>query len=591
MLLFFEKYATIINTLLFNQVLFEDKTSVSLIFRRIHTLKNDQNNAANNADDQDLTPGEEQASFQEQASLQEQEPAQEQKAVQEPAPKKKSLVLRIILHVLLGITVLLSAALFFGSAWYKATFNISFSDLLFTILSPLGGTGASTVSDILWAVLPPVIIAFALFVAASIALWPRTRRRILIKRISAITCIVALPLSVVYALFAFRIPTYLINSMSTSELYENEYVDPADVKITDKDGNARNLIYIYLESMEVTYASEEAGGKQETDNYMPHMTEMAKEYLSFSDTTSLGGFKSVEGTSWTMGALLGTTSGVPFSLAVFGEKAHNSLGKDGTFLNPVVTLGDILKEKGYTQEFLCGSNASFGGRRTYFTVHGDYKIFDLYTAREKGYIAEDYHNGFWGFEDEILFEIAKDEITALAAGDQPFNFTMLTVDAHHVKGYKCNICGNEYDSKTANVIACQDSQVYNFIEWCKQQDFFENTTIIITGDHPRMDKHLIPGDLDNYDRPIYNCIINAAVEPYAAPTNRTFTSLDMFPTTLAAIGFEIDGERLGLGTNLFSPVPTLCEKHGGGREGFEWFNGEISKRSDFYEEQFVGIKK
>ncbi len=33
--------------------------------------------------------------------------------------------------------------------------------------------------------------------------------------------------------------------------------------------------------------------------------------------------------------------------------------------------------------------------------------------------------------------------------------------------------------------------------------------------------------------------------------NREFTTLDMFPTTLAALGCTIEGDKLGFGVNLF----------------------------------------
>ncbi len=371
------------------------------------------------------------------------------------------------------------------------------------------------------------------------------------------------------------------------ELYSSEYIDPDDIRITAKDGRAKNLIFIYLESIETTYASIEVGGKQPDANYMPHMTALAKEHVSFSNSDQLGGFHTVNGTTWTMGAMMAITSGVPFSLAVFGENSHNSQGRDGTFVNGLTTLGDILKDKGYTQEFLCGSDATFGGTRTYLTVHGDYTVFDLATAKEKGYVAKDYDNGFWGFEDEILFRIAKDEVTRLAKDDRPFNLTMITIDAHSVGGYVCNRCQDVYSSPTANVIACQDQQLYDFVRWCQAQDFYEDTAIVIMGDHPRMDRRLIPSELDTYDRTVYNCIINAAVTPAAPPVNRTFTALDMFPTTLAAMGFEIEGDRLGLGVNLFSSQATLCEKLGGGRQGFDQMNAEIDKFSEYYKQNFV----
>ncbi|MBR3878650.1 MAG: sulfatase-like hydrolase/transferase [Clostridia bacterium] len=503
--------------------------------------------------------------------------------------KKIALFVKVFLHVLFGLIFLCGAVVLSVAGWYKKTFDISFNDLLYTMLSPIEGTGDSTLAQIFSACTPPVVILVGLYVTAAILLWKPTSKRRVMRIIGAVLTVVFLLSSLIYAVYAFKIPEYLENTLSSSEIYETEYVDPDTVRITDKNGNARNLIYIYLESMETTYASVADGGNQPEINYMPKLTELASSNLSFSDSNGLGGFRSITGTGWTMGSLMGTTSGVPFSLAVFGEGSNNSQGKDGTFVNGLTTLGDILAEKGYVQEFLCGSDVAFGGRKTYFTVHGNYKLFDLYTAREEGYIAPDY-KVWWGFEDEILFRIAKDEITELASGDKPFNFTMLTVDPHHVGGYICNLCGDEYEQTTANVISCQDRQVAAFIDWCKEQDFYENTTIVIVGDHPRMDTRLIGKELEIYDRTMYNCIINSVVEPYSKTTNRTFTSLDMFPTTLAAMGFEIEGERLGLGTNLFSPVPTLCEKNGGGRVGYDWLDAEVSKSSDYYKDNFVGKK-
>ena len=57
------------------------------------------------------------------------------------------------------------------------------------------------------------------------------------------------------------------------------------------------------------------------------------------------------------------------------------------------------------------------------------------------------------------------------------------------------------------------------------------------------------------------------------------TTMDMFPTTIAALGAQIEGDRLGLGTNLFSAEPALAEK-----VGMDTLNKEIRKRSIFYEQ-------
>jgi len=346
-----------------------------------------------------------------------------------------------------------------------------------------------------------------------------------------------------------------------------------------------------VESLESTYASVADGGRQ-AKNYMPLLTALAADNVSFTEKEDgkLGGFISPQGTGWTIAALLATSSGIPFSFPL-GENGNNAMSREEYFASGLTTLGDILEEKGYRQMFLCGSDIGFAGRDKYYEQHGNYEIYDLATAREEGVVAKDYHNGFWGIEDIILFDIAKKELTELAAGDEPFNFTMLTVDLHHNGGYLCAECGNDYAElnnekyqQTANVITCNDKQIAEFVEWCKEQDWYEDTVIVISGDHPRMDVRLV-NKVPFTERTVYNCFINAAVEvedgPFGGETGRVWTSFDMFPTTLAAMGFEIEGDRLGLGTNMFSGLPTLAEKL-----GFEDFEAEIMKQSDYYVKKF-----
>ncbi len=88
--------------------------------------------------------------------------------------------------------------------------------------------------------------------------------------------------------------------------------------------------------------------------------------------------------------------------------------------------------------------------------------------------------------------------------------------------------------------------------------FYENTTIVLTGDHPTMQENFYNVD-NNYDRVVYNAFINSRVLP-VNNKNRVFTTMDMFPTTLAALGVSIEGDRLGLGTNLFSSKKQFLKK-------------------------------
>lgn len=493
-----------------------------------------------------------------------------------------------IAAVFFGILFILAAVVYILTRWVDATYDVDFNTLIYTMLSPLKGTGNSVVDSILQACLPSAVLCLVLYiisalvlcqsrVSVSLAVGSRRRRIDLLKwlrRIGAAACIGSLAAACLFCNRVLGIRSWWENQQQNTTIYEDYYVDPDSVSIT-LNGEAKNLIYIYLESAETTYASVEEGGAQEV-NYIPNMTALAKEHISFSDKEGLGGFRPSVGTVWTMGALFGTTTGIPFSFPADG----NAMDQRETFASGVTALGDILAEYGYRQEFLCGSDADFAGRRNYFEQHGNYEIFDYYTAIEKGYIASDYYV-WWGFEDAILYEIARDELTRLASGDQPFNFTFLTVDQHHIDGYVCEQCGDEYEIQLANVLACSDRLLSDFIDWCKQQDFYEDTVIVISGDHPRMDTTLVDG-VNYADRTIYNCFINTEKTVALSEKNREFTTLDMFPTVLSALGFDIEGDRLGLGTDLFSATRTLAEEL-----SYAYLEQELSKSSLYYIRRFA----
>jgi phosphoglycerol transferase len=155
---------------------------------------------------------------------------------------------------------------------------------------------------------------------------------------------------------------------------------------------------------------------------------------------------------------------------------------------------------------------------------------------------------------------------------------MLTVDTHFTDGYKCRLCDDKYDSQYSNVIACADGQVAEFIEWVQGQDFYENTTIVICGDHLTPDSFYVNAQgIGGIDRRTYTAIINPAEGKKYTGEGRVYTTLDMYPTTLSALGYTIEGNRLGLGVDLYSDVPTIVEE-----KGFDYLNGELMKNSKYY---------
>lgn len=377
--------------------------------------------------------------------------------------------------------------------------------------------------------------------------------------------------SVNFAMDKLYIGDYLEANTKSSEFFEKNYVNPRDVEL-EFPKEKRNLIYIYLESMEATYSDENHGGAYPY-NYIPNLTDLAYDYINFSSNEDVGGAYMTIGTTWTMGGLVAETAGVPIK-NVFGANSEESY--ENGLVNGAYALGDILEDKGYHQSIMVGSDLSFGGRRSYFEGHGDYEVFDLYTARDDGIIPDDYYV-FWGYEDEKLFDYAKQELEKLSDSDEPFNFSMLTVDTHATDGYTSDFCPDYSSDSYLNSVYCSDMQLGEFIEWIQDQDFYEDTTIVLTGDHISMNNYSFDDIDEDYERGVYNVYINSAVET-DNNKNREFTTFDYFPTTLAALGVKIQGNRLGLGTNLFSDKKTLSEKYGN-----DYINDELSKRSTYYD--------
>ncbi len=506
----------------------------------------------------------------------------------EPAPQREKPVYSAGWYFAVGALFFLGALLLMAVYWSKNTFNMSANELINILTGPVEGTGQGMIAEILTGLGIP--LSAALLAIALLALLDRLVGRGLAKRAekrgasvkvyrfahqaAAFLGAMLLLSGAVYANAAYGLIDYYAKKGSQTAIYEENYVDPDSVAVT-APAEKKNLIFIYVESLETAYASEEDGGNQPV-NYMPGLTRLARENVSFSPTEKLGGLYSPTGTNWTMGALLASTAGAHYSRA----DELTDISKDYRFFPGLIGLGDILADNGYRQMFLCGSDAYFGARRNYFETHGNYEILDLFAAREKGYVPEDYYHS-WGIEDKALLEIAKKELSGLAAEDEPFNLTLLTVDLHAPHGYLCQWCGDQYDTVAANVIDCNDRYITEFIDWCRQQDFYEDSVIVILGDHPRRDTDLVE-DIPYAERAIYNCFINSDTACRADPKKRLGTTIDMFPTTLAALGFTIEGDRLGLGTNLFSAEETLRESRGDG-----FLDTEFGKTSAYYTENFV----
>ena len=496
--------------------------------------------------------------------------------------KKKTPRILIWIGMLFSILLVVSGVLLVALArWVFATWNgLKMDEVIYHINAPIEGTGGDMIASGIVNCVIPAGLAGLFYTAALLMYRKRRRVRKYLVRLGAVCGALMIVLTMIFSWNRLDMGTFISNELNASSFIEDHYADPAKVSITFPE-KKRNVIYIYLESMEMTYSDAMNGGAFNR-NVIPELTALGEANEDFSGSDPLlNGADVLPGSTYTMAAMFTQTTGLPLKVDLSdtftdARGSFNKMNTQDSFFSGVTSLGDILKKEGYNQVLMLGSNATFGGRRLYFSQHGDYEIDDYEWAIEQGLIPENYYV-FWGYEDAKLFSYAKDRLTDLAAQDKPFNFSMLTVDTHFEDGYYCDLCtdsfrGNQY----ANVMACSSRQVADFVNWVKEQDFYEDTTIIIAGDHLTMDTDFCQNVGENYDRRTFNVWINPAAEPADPDRKRSYSTLDCFPTTLAAMGCQIEGDRLGLGTNLFSAEDTLMEQY-----GYEELSDEMSRKSEF----------
>ena len=369
---------------------------------------------------------------------------------------------------------------------------------------------------------------------------------------------------------------YLAARRIDTEIYDKYYIDTATVELTFPE-KKKNLVYIYMESMEMSLADESHGGGKSV-NVIPELTDIALENDCFNgDTDILNGARSLYNSTWTIAGLVAQTSGLPLGI---NHVLTNNINSISSFMPGATTLGDILEKEGYHNVFMLGSDAKFGNRDVYFKEHGNYDIDDYYWARNNNKLPDKSYYVWWGYEDDKLFTYAKEELTSLAESDEPFALSLLTVDTHFVNGYLCDDCPDTFTSQYSNVLACSSKKVSELVEWIETQPWGEDTVIVLNGDHLCMDSKYYEDMPEDYERKTYTAIINSSKkEP---DTTRLYSTMDLFPTTLSAMGVTIKGDRLGLGTDLYSDTPTLLEEL-----GENYLNYELSLNSTFYDKNIL----
>ena len=328
---------------------------------------------------------------------------------------------------------------------------------------------------------------------------------------------------------------------------ERRYSEPTILGTPD---SPPNLLLLYLESIERTYADRERFG----DAYA-YLDAIGDRGHVFE------GVRQIENTGWTMAGMIASQCGTPLMPAgLLHDRQFEPLGR---VVPGVECLGDLLADHGYRLAYLGGASTAFAGKGIFYEDHG----FETILGREEltpRLEDPDYVNN-WGLYDDSLYDFTIEEIRRLdAADDGPWGVVNLSIAGHAPHGYPARACRErqgEFDGQDILYsVECSAWLAFDLLDRLEAENLLDNTLVVIASDHLTMRvsvwDELIAGERDNTFM-----MLGPDVEP-GRRTQREASMVDLFPTILEAMGFAIDDNRAGLGVSLLSSSPTLLESYG-----------------------------
>ncbi|MBQ8707165.1 MAG: sulfatase-like hydrolase/transferase [Succinivibrionaceae bacterium] len=261
---------------------------------------------------------------------------------------------------------------------------------------------------------------------------------------------------------------FQINNFTTNKLgnYQKDYLSiypPRDGldfarEIRKGDNRRRNVIVLLVSSLDcsVTFVC----GLD--DNFMPNLERIASENLVFDNYYS-NNFN-------VYGSYLTVVKGIPY----FPPRSSSGFSEYASKLYERDDMLDNFRKHGYTTSFFSGTDLLFGMD----TVVADDNYDHVYTNRSEEFSGVKRRYIFNSVPDADLL----DAVAEKAAGDrEPYLYLVRTASSHS----PYSTPWGDYNFEQA--FRYTDSKIGLFVQKLQSQGFFENGTLIITGDHKAMD--------------------------------------------------------------------------------------------------------
>ncbi|MGC4152611.1 MAG: LTA synthase family protein [Propionicimonas sp.] len=417
------------------------------------------------------------------------------------------------------------------AGWIRYRFgSIVFEQFILHI--PLGGGGAGDDTLVFEALVVCVLIPLGLVAMAILVRQQRGWtlggcRRVVLPSLAA-----ALSLGLLVSVVG--LPRYVAAQLD-GRSFADYYVPP---QLGASPERPKNLITIYLESMENTYGNADLFGR----NLLATLDEATDGWARY-DTL----MQYPEG-GWTMAGIVSTQCAIPLKsrLLVEGIDPNRFGERMESYLPGATCLGDLLAQAGYSNTYVGGANTRFAGKDTFLGDHGYTSI----RGRERWEADEDPSEvSIWGLSDHRMFARAAETLDELRATGQPYHLTMLSLDTHEPGGVYPS-CETDDAVPMATAITCSSRALAGFLNHLEQVGALQDTVVVVMGDHLKSTAEggFYKAELDGTaDRTI---VLRVWSPDPVEFTRERADQFSVLPTILELLGFEPPRGRAGLGVSF-----------------------------------------
>lgn len=265
--------------------------------------------------------------------------------------------------------------------------------------------------------------------------------------------------------------------------------------------NRPNVLLVIWESFTEKATHAVVEGKEVT----PHFNELKGQGLYFSHAYASGDR---------------TDKGLAAVLAGYPALNNFSIIRDPGKTAKMPTLGGFFKDASYHTAFYYGGESEFANIKS-FVLQGRYD----HLVEEKDFNKADL-NSKWGAHDGVVASRILSDLGRTAA---PFFTTWMTLSSH--EPFEVPVPpvfqGKDITSKFLNSLHYTDQVLYDFVQQCSRQPWWDNTLMIIVADHG----HPLPEPsttLDNFKVPML--WLGGALKEHGVVNDHIVSQLDLATT-------------------------------------------------------------